>query len=152
MKIPLLVYVLVTAHLIGDWWLQNDEMATKKSHDNWALTRHVLVVGFVLTACALLWAALAGVSAGNVLAYGAVNMVAHWVTDYVTSRRNAKAFPWRPVSLRDVPSGMNVFEVAGKGWMVPSDTGNRHRFFAGIGDDQWVHAITLFATAEWLLL
>lgn len=72
--------VLVWLHVIADFVLQSDEMATKKSTSNQWLALHVLVY----SACFL--PLCFGLGLGTGLAFCAVNYAAHFITDYVTSR------------------------------------------------------------------
>ena len=155
MEIPALVYVLVTQHLIGDWWLQSNDMALGKSKNTragiWALTRHVGVVSAVLMV-ALDWyyvfalgeIMLSREVSRSIATYVAVNFAAHWVTDYVTSRLNAKA--WFVSCVVERNEVAQTFICA-----MRIDDRKRFWFWRGIGTDQWIHYVTLFATAEWLL-
>lgn len=144
MHIPMLVYVLVTAHLVGDWWLQawSTQMSLKKSSDNWWLSLHVALVGATLAVFVGAWAHY---TAGNhpVMVYVFVNMTAHWATDYVTSRLNTSNW-----YISCVAAAASQAQVT---CTMQVDDQKRFRFWTGIGTDQWIHAVTLFATAEWLL-
>lgn len=150
MHIPMLVYVLVTAHLVGDWLLQSNAMALGKSKNTWeglaALTKHCVVVLAVLSTALSGWALTADVAPNTVTNYLLVNFAAHWVTDFLTSRFNASK--WF-VSCLVEPTGYLGKDVL---CTMQFDPAKRFWFWRGIGSDQWIHYVTLFATAEWLLL
>ena len=102
--------LIFTAHFIGDFVLQSDTMAIGKSTSNYRLTQHLVVYTAFIAVATLspVWAL--------------VNGIAHWITDYFTSRWTSRA--WK--------------------------AGHRHDFFVIIGLDQLIHAATLMATAVWL--
>lgn len=114
---PIMVIFILLTHWLADFVLQTDWMATNKSKNNWALTAHVamyitpfIVVGAFVTLMSyspwigLLWL------------WG--NATAHWITDYFTSRVNAKLWEKKEV----------------------------HLFFVMIGLDQFIHTTTLLTT------
>lgn len=104
------VVFLLFAHFYADFRLQTDWQATNKSSNNWALTKHVGAYSAVMAFVTL-----------N-LTFGIVTFVCHWLTDYVTSRLNARM------------------------WAA----GRRHDFFVGVGFDQWLHQLQLLTTLWWL--
>lgn len=73
--------------------------------------------------CALLIAIETQVSYDKALPWAFLNGAAHWITDALTSRLNA--WSWK--------------------------TGHKGGFWNGVGGDQCLHYLTLFATAAWLL-
>lgn len=98
--------------------LQSDEMAINKSKSSAWLTAHVVVYSLCL--CFLL-PYFAYIGFDNGWAWVMVNYLAHWITDYFTSRLNA--------------------------WLYAR---SRHYFFVAIGFDQAVHLTTLVGTYAWL--
>lgn len=96
--------ILVWVHLVADFILQTDKMALNKSTSNVFLGHHVAVY----TACLLPFG----------LVFALVNGVAHFVTDYITSRMTS--YLW--------------------------SKGKRHEFFVVIGIDQALHFTVLFLT------
>lgn len=111
------IFTIIVLHFVYDFIFQSHWMASNKSKCNKALGLHVstYTVGLVTMAClhyhtftpytALLWVI--------------VNSVAHFVTDYFTSRVSSKLF--------------------NKDW---------HNFFVVIGLDQFLHYLTLFGTMK----
>lgn len=113
------ILMLLVAHYIGDFILQSDKMAKNKSSSNFYLIEHVLVYGLPL---------LLGVAAmnfHNLLSplYVLLNLVAHFATDWVTSRINKRLWEQHRV----------------------------HDFFVGVGTDQLIHYITLVVTYHYML-
>jgi hypothetical protein len=127
-----LVYVLLVAHFVGDFVYQTDDMAVRKATSWWALALHVLVYTFVLLMFTVWW--------WEAAIFCAVNGVAHFVQDAVTSRILARLW-FLPVSKR----------YQGGHTLLVEDTGSRHWFFVAIGADQLLHYVTLFVTADWWL-
>ena len=147
MTIPTLIYVLVTQHLIGDWWLQgwSPQMAIKKSTSNLWLTAHVGIVAVTLWVFVGVWNVVEGGPGLLAVAiYVAINAVAHWGTDYVTSRINTRNW-YVHAFLHTLPDNRPCASL-------DVDDVKRFWFWGGIGTDQWVHIVCLFATADWLLL
>lgn len=104
---------IVCLHFVADFVLQTHEQAVGKSKDVWYLLEHTLVY----SAC---WLPV-GVfffSIGKVLLFVLITFICHTVTDYFTSRFNAKLW----------------------------EKGNVHNFFVGIGFDQVLHYAQLFTT------
>lgn len=74
-----LLCTLLVAHFIGDFVLQNDQMAIRKSEDWGVLFRHVLIVnGCVFVSC-MPWGS-------DAIWIAAINSAVHFATDAVTSR------------------------------------------------------------------
>lgn len=146
MALPL---VLVVAHFVADFLCQTDWMALNKSKRWDALTAHVLVYAGVLAMFLVPCVSFNVALGGGLSLFIAVNFVAHWVQDAITSRINARLW-----FLKMTPCGKGAIL-----WGKPDnrtayfvdDTGARHWFFVGIGADQMLHYITLFVTADWWL-
>lgn len=128
------------AHLIADWFLQWDEMAVGKGRSLWRLTAHTALVAGVL-----------GAMTGSFL-FGTITFVAHWLTDFVTSRLNTRFWPFVPV--KQSPRWQKTWRDA-EGELAPKLWGlslrrSRHNFFCCIGVDQFLHQVQLLITAAWL--
>lgn len=104
------VMILICIHFVADFILQPDEMAKKKSSSNKWLFFHVITYMIPF----LLWF-------GPL--YALVNGIAHYITDYITSRISSEF--WRD--------------------------GKVHQFFVTIGADQAIHMVTLVLTYVWLI-
>lgn len=111
----LIIYVLFL-HWVADFVLQTDWMALNKSKCNKALTAHLAVYSLAMSVGLCYW----GLSGLWVVL---INGVLHWITDYVTSRINAK-----------------LWAAEQRGW-----------FFVMIGFDQFIHAATLILLANHFL-
>lgn len=116
MKLAVAVLFL---HFLADFVFQTDAMAKNKSSSVGWLMRHIGAYTGVL------WVGI--VALGTIgyltltmtsLAWLAVNGVAHFAVDFVTSRINKKLWA----------------------------DGRVHAFFVGVGADQFVHAATLLLT------
>lgn len=103
-----LMLVLVWLHFVADFVLQSDRVAVGKSGSNKILAEHVLIYSLPF-----IW--LGG-------GFVAVNAVAHFATDYISSR------------------------VTSRLWKEQK----RHWFFVVIGVDQAIHLSTLFITYSWM--
>jgi len=101
--------VLVWLHFVADFLLQTDKVAINKSKRNDILALHVSL--YILPFIWLGWQ------------FVIVNQIAHFATDWVTSRTAS--------------------------WCYRND--KRHWFFVTIGFDQAIHLTTLFATYQWLV-
>jgi hypothetical protein len=122
-KIPL---SLLVVHFIGDWLLQTNWQALNKSKNNEALTMHVLVYSL----CFLPWG----------LGFASFTFLAHWVTDYFTSRCGAKLW------FIDLYTKEGV-ETLGPGEMFATvNMAKRKAFWIMIGTDQLIHFVTLALT------
>jgi len=127
MTLTLLFYLLVV-HWIADFCLQLREWAINKSSNNIALTKHVTTYTVCLWVAAIwlnafheypLSLSVVGLSAHWAL----LNGVAHWVTDFCTSRLTTHFY----------------------------NKGRMHEFFCVIGLDQVLHYVVLFWTATLFL-
>lgn len=109
--LPHIIYILGT-HYVFDFLLQSHWMASNKSKNNLALLAHVLVYTIGLTWCSF---ACIEFPLEVGLWWVGFNMIAHFITDWITSRISSAHF--------------------GKDW---------HKFFCVIGADQCIHYSTLF--------
>jgi len=137
-----LIYTLLVAHFVADFLCQSDWMALNKGKRWDALTLHVGAYTLALAPFAA-WAYTYSSPTDATLPFGLwliVNAVAHFVQDAITSRINSRLW-FLPL----VGQGMRPE------WIQVEVKSTRHWFFVGIGADQLLHYITLFATAEWLL-
>ncbi len=102
------ILILVWLHFVADFMLQSDRIATAKSSDNAVLFFHVTVYSV------------------SFLCFGwkfvLVTWLAHFVTDYVSSRLMLRLYK----------------------------AGERHWFFVVIGADQALHMTALFGAYVWL--
>ena len=107
------ILAFIIIHWIGDFVLQSHWMATNKNSNNWALSAHVTI--YTLT----LWFFLTILSryAQYAALVALLNGLAHWVTDYYTSRWSSKL--WKQNDI--------------------------HNFFVVIGLDQMIHYLTFIA-------
>jgi membrane-bound metal-dependent hydrolase YbcI (DUF457 family) len=104
-------YILIIwAHFIGDFLLQSDKIAINKSKDNLVLLSHVALYCVPLT--------LVGLIVPINLAWILFNTIAHFITDYITSRM--ASYFWR--------------------------NEKRHWFFVTIGLDQAIHMTCLIGS------
>lgn len=110
------IITLIVLHFFGDYVMQTDWMATKKSSSNKVLLIHVGVYSLPL----LFMATFLGFEL--VLVFIAINAVAHFITDWCSSRA-AKIF-----------------------W----ERNDRHNFFVILGADQTIHLLTLIMSFAWL--
>ena len=106
-----LITKILLVHYGADFLLQSKWMAENKSKENLPLLAHIGVYSLILL-----------LSFGS-LKFALVNGVAHFITDYITSR--AGRYTW--------------------------ERGNVRGFFAVLGLDQLMHYIVLFMTALWYL-
>ena len=115
------IFSIIIIHWFADFVLQTHWQATNKSKDNEALTLHVLSYSTVW----LLVANVYSIITGNYLVlafFPIITFICHWVTDYFTSRLNAKL------------------------WVK----GDVHNFFVSVGFDQVLHYVQLFLTFYFL--
>jgi uncharacterized membrane protein len=118
------IITLLLIHWIFDFHLQTDEMSKNKSKSNWALCEHVFIYTMGLGVMAVLnisyFVGHLGNWSGGVFVL--INCVAHFLTDWVTSRATSALY----------------------------EKERYHDFFVVIGADQMIHYITLFGTFVWL--
>lgn len=116
MTTAVVLFILFT-HWFADFFCQTDWQARNKSNSNEALTQHILVYTSVWIIPSLIllpyvWAP----------AFLVITFLAHWLTDYCTSRLNTKL--WK--------------------------AGQVHWFFVSVGFDQILHYVQLFWTYKLL--
>jgi ABC-type multidrug transport system fused ATPase/permease subunit len=112
--IPLNVVLLFMFwHWVADFVLQTDWQAKNKSSNNLALLNHVLVYSMVFYAMIFFL-----INPFIAAIFFVITFVAHFTTDYFTSRLNTKL--WKE--------------------------GKVHYFFVSIGFDQFLHYAQLFIT------
>jgi hypothetical protein len=153
--LPVVLLILV-AHWLGDFVFQTDEMAIAKSKSNVALGTHVVmvtgwlaIVAVVVVLCSLTTVEHAGM-------WVLVNALAHFVTDYFTSRVTSRLFffhplpgQWEQMDYNAAKGSKSVTQTVIDPWLPIWE--NRHNFFVTIGFDQMLHMVVLLSTASlWL--
>lgn len=108
---------ILVVHWIFDFFLQTSWQATKKSKNNVALASHVGVYSIGLILIVLLNFGYFQ-HLGYAIGYVVLNAVAHFFTDYVTSRASSSLY----------------------------EKEEYHDFFVVIGFDQLLHYLTLIVT------
>ena len=122
------IFVVIITHWVADFILQTDKQAKGKSK-NWGdLLEHTstygivwifvscLLIGYITKTQPTIWYVT------HALLFGFITFICHTVTDYFTSRLNAKLW-------------------------AKSDV---HNFFVSIGFDQVLHYVQLFLTLYFL--
>lgn len=117
---------LLAAHFIGDFALQSNNMALRKSTSNEWLTKHVLTY----STCFLPWG----------LGFASLTFVLHWIVDYFTSRCTSKLWFIK----LDEPD-LGGYGIDHYRWATVYKY-RRHWFFIMIGVDQLIHFICLALT------
>ena len=113
---------IIVLHFIADFVYQTQWMAVNKSHNNWALSSHVITYSSVLAMGGCIIWYKEPFDLNLIIAWVSANGLLHFATDYVTSRINARL------------------------WKLE----NKHWFFTMIGFDQVIHYACLFFTSSWL--
>lgn len=111
------IAAVIILHFVFDFIFQSHWMATNKSKSNKALLAHVSVYAIGLTIIAM--NCLPPI---YIFPWVIFNAVAHFVTDYFTSRASSKQF--------------------GNNW---------HDFFCVVGVDQVIHYLTLFGSIKLMI-
>lgn len=118
---------ILILHFIADFLLQTRKMANNKSSDIYWLSIHVLVYTFTIGLGFFIIGEIKGINTNFILlaglVYVIVNGVAHWFTDYITSKLTS------------------YFHKKENYWA----------FFGVIGLDQLIHATTLLVTYNYML-
>lgn len=109
-------------HWLFDFFLQTDEQSKGKSHSFYFLGQHVGVYMLGLFVMASFTPAINS-SPRIFFAWAVFNTMAHFFTDYITSR--ASSLLWKD--------------------------GNVHDFFVTVGIDQYIHYFTLFGSLAYIL-
>jgi hypothetical protein len=116
------LYTITTVsfcHWFFDFFLQTPEMANGKSKSNKNLMDHVVVYSIGLAVMGVL--NLHILNGYQLLAFAFVNSIAHFFTDFVTSRATSSLYKEERYS----------------------------EFFSVIGLDQFCHYFTLFSILNW---
>lgn len=115
--------IIFIAHFIADFMCQTDEMAKGKS-SSWSwLTMHITAYSLVIVIPVFLLFAYFEIDFKYAFVYVAINAVAHFITDALTSRWTT--YLWKKE--------------------------DRHNFFVVIGLDQLIHTLTLLFAFTWMV-
>lgn len=128
------VVILLLVHFVADFILQRDKWAQNKASSLGSLSKHVLTYGIALFAASVL---ILGIPVDAAAGFALVNMAAHYLTDFWSSR---KMKSYVEVTGRD-SRGITVY------WPY----GARRKFFIVLGIDQFLHYAVLFLTFERLV-
>jgi len=121
------ILLIIWAHFVADFMLQNDKMAQNKSTSNIWLTNHIMVysaamLGIMAPFVYFMDAANSHIQLLWLLVWVVINGALHWITDWCSSR--ATSYLWQK--------------------------GDRHNFFVVVGADQAIHLSTMVVTWAWL--
>jgi hypothetical protein len=123
--LKLLIFIMFV-HWLADFVCQPSKMAQNKSKNILVLAGHAVVYGAVLLYSMLFlslrYEAIAGLE--QILQFGLINMVLHFITDGITSQFTRRLWEKQYV----------------------------HGFFTMIGFDQFIHFTTLAITAKMFLI
>ena len=134
MTVLISIFTILFIHWVADFVLQTHWQATNKSKNNRALTAHVgtytltwfVAFGLIVVIPHNYFGidTVPGATPANlkVLLFFPITFVAHWITDYFTSRWTSKLYA----------------------------KGDYHNFFVVIGFDQLLHYAQLFLTIHFL--
>ena len=125
-----LIFSIIVIHWVADFVLQTHWQASNKSKNNYALLMHVstytvtwlFAFGFWLVYGNQTMDIINGHVGIEVFWFFPITFVAHWITDYITSRIHSVL--WKK--------------------------GDIHNFFVSIGFDQVLHYVQLFLTIHLL--
>jgi hypothetical protein len=119
------VFYLLFVHWIADFVLQTHWQATNKSKDNYALASHVGTYTSTWFIFIFGWLIYNDIDlTKQMLLFIPITFVAHFVTDYITSRITSYLYKKEDF----------------------------HNFFVIIGFDQLLHYLQIFLTFSWLFL
>lgn len=111
---------ILFVHWFADFVLQTDSQAKGKSKEWGPLLAHTLNYSVVWLLLSMGYAGITGCK--EILFFAPITFFCHTITDYITSRENAKLWEKNKV----------------------------HDFFVCIGFDQWLHYVQLFLTYWYL--
>lgn len=126
------IFAIILIHWFGDFVLQTDEQAKKKSTDWRYLIRHTFNYSFTWFLIGTIWSIVSNIytsiytnntylfSWWFVWVFSFITFITHTITDYFTSRLNSKLWA----------------------------KGDVHNFFVSIGFDQVLHYVQLFLTYQ----
>lgn len=124
------VFFILIIHWVADFILQTDEMAKGKSKQLSKLLSHTLMYSLFWTSAIFLYECFYTKSIQqyimiphNVFDFASITFFAHTITDYFTSRFNAKLW----------------------------EQGKTHNFFVAVGFDQILHYIQLILTFYFII-
>lgn len=139
-----IVLAIIFIHWICDFVCQSDWQAKNKSKSNKALLSHTSLYSLAFAAH-ILW--IFQIESGNsfesiykAIIFGLITFIAHTITDYFTSRLNAKLVPKRDLTYRHVDKQLVYFPEGEK----------LHSFFVSVGFDQVLHYAQLLLTYYYL--
>ncbi len=143
------ILTIIIVHYLADFVLQANKWQVGKSSDMSCLLSHTITYSG-------LWAAPACLILGTMnphettewyvistILFFVITFVFHTITDYLTIRLNKSLIPKREL-FNITKDGINKKVV----WFPKGE--NYHRFFIGVGFDQVLHYVQLFATFELL--
>lgn len=123
------IFIILVIHWIADFVLQTNWQAKNKSKNWVALLRHTEMYAFVWLVTGAIYLYIENMSFTppreeciKVLYFVAITFFFHTITDYVTSRINARLYA----------------------------RGDIHNFFVSVGFDQVLHYVQLFTTYWYL--
>lgn len=86
MKLEYIIFILLI-HFLGDFVLQTNEQAKKKSTDSEFLFYHVIMYSFIWLIASYVFLGFRGA-----IAFTIITFICHFITDYITSRINKGFF------------------------------------------------------------
>lgn len=123
LTIECVILIMLFVHFVSDFVMQSDRQAKNKSVSIGALTEHAFEYSFFMMFGFIGLSAAFGHNTPTIAFYAAgITFVAHWITDYFTSRLNKRLW----------------------------ESGNTHNFFVGIGFDQFLHTVQIILTIKFL--
>ena len=126
MEISIFIAILLL-HWVADFLLQTDQQAVNKSKSMYHLLDHTLTYSLLWFLPVSIFALVTGHRTEEALLLGlkfsAITFVAHTITDFFTSRLNAKLWAKKDM----------------------------HYFFVSVGFDQILHYVQLILTVKYLL-